>query len=117
MKILDKENARAIRMRFAAALYKALKSSSFKSYRQLAKEAGLEHSHMQKISTGSKDITLTTTMAIANAFKMKYAELAAYYDSLTANEMEEFIEYLEKQKRLRGKEKVPGGIKNSKKLK
>ena len=117
MKVLDKENARGIRIRFAAGLYKALKSSSFKSYRQLAKEAGLEHSHVQKISTGNKDITLTTTMAIANAFKLKYAEFAAYYDGVTADDMQEFSEYLEKQKLLRGKEKIPGGSKSVKKSK
>lgn len=105
MKALEKEEKDNIKLQYAVGLYKALKNSSFKSYRQLAKEAGMEPAHMQKIAVGKLDVTLTTNVAIATALGITYTELAAYFDGITENDTEDFILYLEEQKQLRGKKK------------
>jgi transcriptional regulator with XRE-family HTH domain len=103
MKAQEKSEKQKIKLRYAAALYKALTNSHLKSYRKLAKEAGMEPSHIQKISVGSVDVSLTINIAIANALGISYAELAKYYDSVNEKDIEVFLQYLEKQKKIRGK--------------
>lgn len=105
MKPQEKEEKNKIKFRYAAALYKALKNSSLASFRKLAKEAGMEPAHIQKISVGKLDVSLTTSIAIANALGISYTELSAYYDNLTEKDIEVFIEYMTKQKKIRGKNK------------
>jgi transcriptional regulator with XRE-family HTH domain len=107
MNKLETEITKAIKLRFAVGLHKALKDSALKSYRKLAKEAELEPAHIQKIANGKKDISLTTTIAIAKALGITYSKLSAYYDNVTEKDTQEFLIYLEKQKQLRGKEKIP----------
>lgn len=106
MKALEKSEKENIKLQFAVGLHKALKESSFKSYRQLAKEAGMEPAHMQKIATGKLDVTLTTNFSIALALGISYAELAKYFDNVTKSDREEFNRYIERQQLLRGKPKI-----------
>jgi hypothetical protein len=108
MKAEEKEQKEKIKLQFAAGLFKALRESGVESYRRLAKNAGMEPAHMQRISVGNLDLTLTTSIAIANALGMTFAELAAYFDSITEEELEEFRIYLDSHQKLRGKnEKLP----------
>lgn len=105
MKAQEKEEKQSIKFRYAIGLYKALKDSSLASFRKLAKEAGMESAHIQKISVGKLDVTVTTNVAIANALGISYSSLATYYDNVTDKDKEEFIQYLEEQKKLKGKHK------------
>jgi plasmid maintenance system antidote protein VapI len=107
MKAQEKADKTTIKFRFAAALYKALSNSSIESFRKLAKEAGMEPSHIQKISVGQLDVTLTTSIAIANALGISYAELATAYDQVTEREITAFMQTLEAQKKNKGKAKLP----------
>lgn len=102
MKAQEKEEKAKIKFRYAVALYKALQDSSLQSYRRLASAAGMEPAHIQKIATGKLDITLTTSVAIANAFGITYTDLSAYYDSITEEDTKTFILYLKKQQSIRG---------------
>ena len=103
MKALEKKEKDNIKFRYAVGLYKAFLKSRHTSYRQLAKEAGMEPAHMQKVSVGKLDVSLTTNISIANALGISYTELAGYYDSVTKADEEIFILNLEEQKKLRGK--------------
>jgi len=107
MKAQEKADKTAIKLRFAAALYKALSNSSIESFRKLAKEAGMEPSHIQKISVGQLDVTLTTSIAIAHALGMSFTELANAYDRVTEEDIQEFIQILVAQKKNKGKAKLP----------
>lgn len=106
MKAQEKEEKDLLKLRFAVALYKAVKESGIKSFRQLAKEAGMEPAHIQKVSVGKLDVTLTTTIAIANAMGISFTDLAAYFDNVSKKDEEEFEMYLSKQKKIRGKKKI-----------
>ncbi|MEX6689674.1 helix-turn-helix transcriptional regulator [Danxiaibacter flavus] len=106
MKAQEKEEKNLLKWRFAVALYKAVKESGIKSFRQLAKEAGMEPAHIQKVSVGKLDVTLTTTIAIANALGISFTDLASYFDGVSKKDEEEFELYLAKQKKLRGKQKA-----------
>lgn len=117
MKAQEKEEKIAIKLRYAAGLYKALKDSPIKSYRKLAKEAGMEPAHIQKVSVGKLDVTLTTTIAIAQALGISFSKLSAYYDAVTDADIKEFLAYLEEQKILRGKNKKNLNSHKSKKKK
>jgi predicted transcriptional regulator len=105
MKALEKEDKKRIKFRFAVGLYKALQDSHIKSFRKLAKEAGMEPAHIQRISVGKVDVTLTTNIAIAEALKISYSVLAVYYDNVTDDDTVIFLKYLSEQKKLRGKKK------------
>ena|SRR5258706_15598567 len=105
MKALEKEDKDRMKFRYAAGLYKALKNSKWTSFRKLAKEAGMEPAHVQKISVGKLDVSLTTSVSIATSLKISYTQLAAYYDEVSEQDLKEFEEYLGTQKLLRGKEK------------
>ncbi|RPD42965.1 hypothetical protein [Chitinophaga barathri] len=113
MKPLEKEEKSAIKLRYAAGLYKALKDSPFKSFRKLAKESGLEPGHIQKISTGKLDVTLSINVALSRGLGISYTEFSAYYDKVTEDDIQMFLSDLEKQKKLRGKEKLPVAKKGS----
>jgi len=65
----------------------------------------MEPAHIQKISVGRLDVTLTTSTAIANALGISYSELSSYYDNLTEKDIEKFVQYLAEQKAIRGKKK------------
>ena len=106
MKSLDKGEKDRIKFRYAAGLYKALKNGPWKSFRKLAKEAGMEPAHIQKISVGKLDVSLTTNISIATALKISYSELSAFYDGVTEQDITDYKNYLEAQKSLRGKEKI-----------
>jgi transcriptional regulator with XRE-family HTH domain len=102
MKAQNKAEQDRIKMRFAAALHKAIKNSSLDSYRQLAKEAGMESAHIQKISTGKLDLSLTKIIAISDALGLSFADLADFYVKVTDKDMEAFLQSLEMQKKIRG---------------
>ncbi len=105
MKAQEKEEKNKMKFRYAVGLYKALQDSPLKSYRQLAKEAGMEPAHIQRISVGKLDVTLTTNVSIANALGFSYTSFSSYYDNITDKDVDEFLEYLEMQKKLRGNTK------------
>ena len=100
-----KADIQIIKLRYATGLYKALKNSSFRSFRKMAEAGDLEPSHIQKISVGKVNVSLTINVAIANALGITYTELAAYYDGVTEADIAEFQEYLKKQKAIRGKKR------------
>ncbi len=83
MKAQEKDDNATIKFRYAVGLYNALKDSSFKSFRKLAKEAGMEPAHIQKNSVGKLDVTLTTNIAIAQALGITLTKLSSYYDNVT----------------------------------
>jgi DNA-binding XRE family transcriptional regulator len=99
---LTKEEKIRIKLRYAAALHKALKASPLVSFRKLAKEAGMEPAHIQKISVGKLDVSLTTCIAIANALGLSYTELLAIYDHITEEDIDLFAAYLTRQRKITG---------------
>ena len=100
METKDKE---AIKHRYAAALYKALKASHFNSYRSLALHCGIEPTHMQKISTGKVDVSTTTNVAIANGLGITYTDYSAYFDMLSEVDIKEFESFIATKLNRRGK--------------
>lgn len=107
MKEWESESKKNIKLRYAAGLYKALRDSSLASFRKLAEEADLGRSHIQQISSGNKDVSLTTNIAISQALGISYSKLASYYDNVTESDMKEFLAYREEQKKLKGNDKTP----------
>jgi len=105
MKAQGKEEKAKIKFGYAAALYKALQNSPLNSFRKLAKEAGMESAHIQKISVGKLDVSVTTSVALAGALGITYSQLSTYYDELTEEDIGTFVQYLAEQKKLRGKAK------------
>lgn len=105
MKAQEKEEKDLIKFRFAVALNKALKDSELNSFRRLAKEAGMEPSHVQKISTGKLDISFTKCIALAEALKISPSSFFNYYDSVTSKDIKEYQDLLLSQKTLKGKKK------------
>jgi hypothetical protein len=67
----------------------------------------MEPSHIQKISVGQLDVSLTTTVAIANALELSYYELAYIYHNVTESDIQEYKEKLEAQRLHKGKNKTP----------
>ena len=107
MKALEKSDKDAIKLRFATALNQAHKQSTIDSWKKLAKEAGMEPSHIQKISVGLLDVSLTTTVAIANALGLSYYDLAHIYHSVTDRDIQDYREKLDAQRKHKGKSKTP----------
>ncbi|MDO6434805.1 helix-turn-helix transcriptional regulator [Flavitalea sp. BT771] len=107
MKALEKSDKDAIKLRFAVGLSKLLEKSDIKSWKKLAKEAGMEPSHIQKIAAGKVDVALTTNISLAAAFGITYPELAETYEHVTEKDIQEFLEKAEAQKKLKGKSKHP----------
>ncbi len=107
MKALEKSDKDAIKLRFAVGLSKLLEKSDIKSWKKLAKEAGMEPSHVQKIAAGKVDVALTTNISLASAFGISYSELAETYERVTEKEIQEFLEKAEAQKKHKGKTKMP----------
>ena len=105
MKAQNKAEKDRIKLQFAAAISKALKNSRLDSYRQLAKEAGMEPAHIQKISTGKLDLSLTKIIAISDALGLTFADLADFYVNVTEKDMDDFLQSLEMQKKIRGNNK------------
>lgn len=92
MKSFDPEEKAEIKIRYAIALNKAFKASGIKSLRKLASLAGMEHAHLQKITKGMFDVTVTTNVAISKALGITYSELAHFFDDVTENELKEFLQ-------------------------
>jgi transcriptional regulator with XRE-family HTH domain len=107
MKPLEKSDKDAIKLRFAVGLSKLLESSEFKSLKKLAREAGMEPSHIQKIAAGKVDVALTTNISLAAAFGVSYSELAATFERVTERDIQEFLENREKLKKHKGVPKLP----------
>ena len=105
MKTLEKADKQQIKLRYATALAKAMGDSPLSSFRKLAKEAGMEPAHIQKIATGKLDVAVTTSVAIAAALGISYAALAAYYDQVTEKDIADYVVLLQKQQAIRGKKK------------
>jgi len=103
MKAQDKEEKDRIKFKFATGLHLALQDSKLNSFRKVAKEAGMEPAHIQKISVGKLDISLTKSIAIAAALGISYTELASYYDKVTDSDIQDYIVHLERQRKSRGK--------------
>ena len=107
MKPLEKSDKDAIKLRFAVGLNKLLEKSEIKSLKKLAREAGMEPSHIQKIAAGKVDVALSTNISLAMAFGITYSELATTYERVTDKDIQEFIEIKESQKQNKGKLKLP----------
>lgn len=107
MKAQDKEEKDLIKFQFAVALNKALQDSELSSFRSLAKQAGMEPAHVQKISVGKLDISFTKCIALADALKMSYTKFSSYYDKVTPQDIKEYEDLLMSQKVLKGKNKKP----------
>ena len=107
MKALEKSDKDAIKLRFAVGLSKLLQKSDIKSWKKLAKEAGMEPSHIQKIAAGKVDVALTTNISLAAAFAISYTELAATYENVTEKDIQEFREKSETLRKHKGKSKLP----------
>jgi transcriptional regulator with XRE-family HTH domain len=107
MKPLEKSDKDAIKLRFAVGLSKLLAKSEIKSWKKLAREAGMEPSHIQKIASGKVDVALTTNISLATAFQISYAELAATYEQVTDKDVQEFLENKMELKKHKGKPKIP----------
>jgi transcriptional regulator with XRE-family HTH domain len=107
MKPLEKSDKDAIKLRFAVGLSKLMDKSDIKSWKHLAREAGMEPSHVQKIASGKVDVALTTNIALTSAFGISYVELAAAYQNVTDADVQKFLEKIDIQKKLKGKSKLP----------
>jgi transcriptional regulator with XRE-family HTH domain len=107
MKPLEKSDKDAIKLRFAVGLSKLLEASEIKSLKKLAKEAGMEPSHIQKIAAGKVDVALTTGVSLAAAFGISYTELAATFERATEKDIREFLEKQEALKKHKGVPKLP----------
>src|ERR1700754_2757737 len=107
MKALEKSDKDAIKLRFAVGLSKLLEKSEIKSWKKLAKEAGMEPSHIQKIAAGKVDVALTTNISLAAAFGLSYTEIASNYERVTEKDIQEFLEKAEAQRKHKGKSKLP----------
>ena len=107
MKPLEKAEKDAIKLRFAVGLSKLLEKSDFKSLKKLAREAGMEPSHIQKIAAGKVDVALTTNISLASAFGISFTELAATFDQVTEREIQDFLEKREELKKHKGAPKLP----------
>jgi transcriptional regulator with XRE-family HTH domain len=107
MKALEKSDKEAIKLRFAVGLSKLLEKSNIKSWKKLAKEAGMEPSHIQKIAAGKVDVALTTNISLAAAFGITYPVLAETYENVTEKDIQEFLEKAEVQKKHKGNPKAP----------
>lgn len=103
MKAQEKDEKAGIKLQYATALHKALKDSAIKSFRQLAKNAGMEPAHVQRISTGQLDVGITTTIALVQALNLTLTEFGFYFDSVTEKEISEFKKLLEQQKKRKGR--------------
>jgi len=119
MKALEKSDKDIIKLRFAVGLSKLLEKSELKSLKKLAREAGMEPSHIQKIAAGLVDVALTTNISLAAAFHISYTELAATYEQVTDRDIQQFLEKQEALKKHKGKPKLPlatsSPVKNNKK--
>ncbi|WP_126246209.1 helix-turn-helix domain-containing protein [Chitinophaga rhizosphaerae] len=105
MKPLELEEKIEIKLRYATALHKAFKASGLKSFRKIASLAGMEPSHIQRIASGKNDVTLTTNVAISKALGITYGEFARYFDEVTSSDIQEFVKYLDAQKKSASKSK------------
>jgi len=114
MKAQEKSDKDAIKLRFAVGLSKLLEKSGIKSLKKLARDGGMEPSHIQKIASGKVDVTLTTSISLAAAFGISYAELAATYERVTDKDIREFLDNQETQKKHKGKPKLPLPLSGSK---
>jgi hypothetical protein len=102
MKAQNKAEKDRIKLRFAVAIHLALKNSRLDSYRHLAKEAGMESAHVQKISTGKLDLSLTKIIALSDALGLTFNNLAEIYVQVTEKDVEDFLHTLAMQKKIRG---------------
>lgn len=100
---LEKPEKNKLRLRFAAAIDKALPDRGFPSGRQFALTAGMEQADFQKIYSAKRDASLPKIIAIANGLTMSFPELATYYANITEEEIQVFEKKLEEQKTKKGK--------------
>ncbi|RPE05358.1 hypothetical protein EGT74_23505 [Chitinophaga lutea] len=65
----------------------------------------MEAAHVQKLSRGKIDAALTTNIAVAKALGISYTQLAAYFDGVTQQDIDEYLAELEKLKKAAAKKK------------
>jgi len=107
MKPLEKSDKDAIKLRFAVGLSKLLEKSEINSWKKLAREAGMEPSHIQKIAAGKVDVALSTNISLAAAFGISYTELASTYERVTEKDILDFLQTQETLRKHKGKPKLP----------
>jgi transcriptional regulator with XRE-family HTH domain len=116
MKAQEKLEKGKIKLRFATALDKLLTQSELANYKKLAEAAGMESAHVQRISVGELDVTVTTVVAIANALGLSFGEIASAYDLITPRDIENYLVVLAERKRRRGKKPKSASVRNSKRV-
>ena len=114
MKAQEKLEKEEIKLRFATALDKLLKQSELRNYKKLAEAAGMESAHVQRISVGELDITVTTIVAISNALGLSFGEFGTAYDLVSPRDIEDYLVVLAERKRRRGKKPASENVKSGK---
>jgi transcriptional regulator with XRE-family HTH domain len=107
MKPLEKSDKEAIKLRFAVGLNKLLLKSEISSLKKLARESGMEPSHIQKIAAGKVDVSLTTAISLATAFGISYSELATSYEGVKPDDIQKYLDEAKLRKEHKGKAKIP----------
>lgn len=82
MKPIDDSYKSEIKLRLAAAVKFLIKKKKYKSLRDFAASAGFEYAHVQRITSGKVDISLSTFFALANGFEISPASFAKIIENL-----------------------------------
>lgn len=106
MGLLENDKKEALRMRFAAALDKAKEASEFASYRELARGAGMDRAHLQKIAAGKKDIELSTLLTLISAIGLSLTDFGKLFEALTEADVRRYREKLAARSKEKGKKRV-----------
>ena len=62
----------------------------------------MESAHVQKMSVGKLDVSLTTCIARVAALGITYSKLATYYEGVTEEDEREFTQHLKEQREKKG---------------
>lgn len=88
----------AILLRFAAAIYNAMKAHNIRSFRQLALAIDkMDVSELQYFGRGEREPGLGKIIAIADGIGITFGELGRYYDEVTDKDLQNTRLRLEKQ--------------------
>lgn len=116
MKAQEKLEKEKIKLRFATALDKLLTQSELGNYKKLAEAAGMEPAHVQRISVGELDVTITTVVAIASALDLSFGDIASAFDLISPRDIENYLVVLAERKRRRGKKPKGESVKGSRRV-
>jgi transcriptional regulator with XRE-family HTH domain len=85
------------------------------SLRKLAASSGVEFSIIQKISSGKRNPSFSTVINLLEGLNLTLTEFAAYYDSISDKEVNQYKQKLELQRaeRLRKSKRAKGTKRNT----